>query len=247
MSSAPSVIPSWRDTPHPGSGAPHNRYQGTGWSYDANGIYVDGCSAPQRTPGEPFTCRAICTLFAPLLIVRSIESGIAPELIAMIIANETASFRASGYTVPTTFHWEPGVTVHDGAAAVSRRLQRGPMQILASNARALIRDQGWNIDPIAAFPAYRIRPAAPPEDIPGYRPDLNIPLGVLVMRNNRVESGGDPILTAATYNAGGVYDASGSRKFANRWHLRSTGNYLDRAAKWYGDACAVIAALRQFA
>ncbi len=123
----------------------------------------------------------------------------------------------------------------------------GPMQILASDARALIRERGLDIDPLIAFPAYRFRPSAPPEDIPGYRPDLNIPLGILVMRGNRIITGNDPIMTAAAYNAGGVYDASKSRKFANRWHLRSTGNYLDRAAKWYGDACAVIGALRQSA
>ncbi|MGH8163115.1 MAG: hypothetical protein ACREP1_02130 [Rhodanobacteraceae bacterium] len=247
MSSTPPVVTSWRDTPHPGSGAPRSRYNGIGWSYDANGIYVDGDSAPERTPGKPITCRAICALFAPILIERSVEWGIAPELIAMIIAAETAAFRASGYTGPSTFHWEPGVIVRDAPPPIRGDYSAGPMQILAGDARALIRDQGWDIDPITSFPAYRFRPAAPPEDIPGYRPDLDIPLGVQVMRNNRAKSGDDPILTAAAYNAGGIYDASKSRKFTNRWHLRSTGNYLDRAAKWYGDACAVIGALRHSA
>jgi peptidoglycan L-alanyl-D-glutamate endopeptidase CwlK len=53
-------------------------------------------------------------------------------------------------------------------------------------------------------------------------------------------TGDDPILIAAAYNSGGLRKAPTK----NRWHLSSHGNHLDRAARWFGDACAVIAALR---
>lgn len=234
----------WADTPRPGSASAHRRYGGVGWSYDARGVYVDGATSPQRTPGAPVTCGTICNLFAAMLIARSIESGIAPEFIVMIIATETAAFRSSDFTGPPTFYWEPGVIVRDAPPQFRGDYSAGPMQVLASNARALIRKNDSSIDPAIAFPPYRFRPAAPPQAIPGYTPALNIELGVRLMQQNIPRSKGDPILTAAIYNAGGIHDASRSRKYANRWHLRSTGNYLDRAAKWYGDACAVIAALR---
>ena len=47
------------------------------------------------------------------------------------------------------------------------------------------------------------------------------------------------MMVSAAFNAGGVYESS-----ENRWHLKTHGDHLDRAAKWYGDACAVLAAAR---
>lgn len=237
-------MPTWADTPRPGASDPRRRYGGVPWSFDAIGVYIDGAAKPQRTPGEPLTCRAICDLFAPILIERSMATGIAPELIVMLIAAETAAFRSSGFTGPPTFHWEPDAIVRDAPPVFRGDYSVGPMQVLASFARMLMRQDEFGAAPLAAFPVYRFRPAAPPQDIPGYAPPLNVRLGVAVMQGNRARSGDDPILTAAIHNSGGVYDASRSRKYSNRWHLRSTGNYLDRAAQWYGDACAIIGALR---
>ena len=42
-------------------------------------------------------------------------------------------------------------------------------------------------------------------------------------------------LAAAAYNAGSLRQDSG-----NMWSLRSTGDHLDRAARFFGDACAVL-------
>ena len=82
------------------------------------------------------------------------------------------------------------------------------------------------------------------EAIDGYTPAINIHIGYAEIASRLAKTGLNPILVAAAYNSGGVYDASKSTKYRNRWNLRSHGNHLDRAAKWYGDACSVLAQLR---
>ena len=51
----------------------------------------------------------------------------------------------------------------------------------------------------------------------------------------------DPVLVAAAYNAGGLYQEA---KRSNPWRLRcyplGTGEHITRFVRWYGDACAVI-------
>jgi peptidoglycan L-alanyl-D-glutamate endopeptidase CwlK len=55
------------------------------------------------------------------------------------------------------------------------------------------------------------------------------------LKAGQYPGGDDPILVSAAYNAGGVYKSS-----KNPWCLRAYGDHLDRAARWYGDACAVL-------
>lgn len=50
----------------------------------------------------------------------------------------------------------------------------------------------------------------------------------------------DPVLSAAAYNAGGLYEPRPQDK--NRFRLRSTGDHLERAIRWYGDVCFVAKA-----
>jgi hypothetical protein len=56
-----------------------------------------------------------------------------------------------------------------------------------------------------------------------------------VIKQRWAQSGDDPILVAASYNAGGVYSSDD-----NPWRIRCYGNHLDRGAQWYGDACFVL-------
>jgi len=65
--------------------------------------------------------------------------------------------------------------------------------------------------------------------------EKSIPIGAAVIKQRWAKTGDDPILAAAAFNAGGLYNTN-----ANPWHLRTTGDPLDRAARWYGDACAVL-------
>jgi peptidoglycan L-alanyl-D-glutamate endopeptidase CwlK len=108
------------------------------------------------------------------------------------------------------------------------------MQTLATTARWVIREQSLDYDPFQVAPVFERRPE-PPETLPLYLPAINIEIGAATIKQRLAEAGDDPILVAAAYNAGGLYKSA-----QNPWHLRSAGNHLDRAGRWYGDACAVL-------
>jgi peptidoglycan L-alanyl-D-glutamate endopeptidase CwlK len=108
------------------------------------------------------------------------------------------------------------------------------MQTLATTARWIIRQQRLEYDPLQIAPIFEERPD-PPENLPLYDPAASIPIGAAVVKQRWGKTGDDPILAAAAFNAGGLYSTT-----ANPWHLRTIGDHLDRAARWYGDACAVL-------
>jgi peptidoglycan LD-endopeptidase CwlK len=68
-----------------------------------------------------------------------------------------------------------------------------------------------------------------------YEPKVNIDIGTTGIKQCINKTGDDPILVAAAYKAGGIY-----KNTHNPWHLRTYADHLDRAAQWYGDACAVL-------
>jgi peptidoglycan L-alanyl-D-glutamate endopeptidase CwlK len=68
-----------------------------------------------------------------------------------------------------------------------------------------------------------------------FDPAVNIDIGTAVIRQRFGQTGDDPILVSTAYNAGGLYKSA-----KNAWCLRTHGDHLDRAAAWYGDACAVL-------
>jgi peptidoglycan LD-endopeptidase CwlK len=153
----------------------------------------------------------------------------------MTVATETAFALRFGFTGPHTFRWEPGVEVTDVNPHIFGDYSAGPMQTLATTARWVIQQQDLPYDRFAIAPVYRARPA-PPQAHPLYDPAVNIDIGTAEIKQRLRTTGDDPILGAAAFNAGGLYRSS-----QNLWHLRSYGDHLDRAAKWYGDACAVLA------
>ena len=83
-------------------------------------------------------------------------------------------------------------------------------------------------------PHYETVPA-PPDQHPLYAYKNSIDIGTAVIKQRWKKTGDDPILVAAAYNAGGIYKSQ-----LNPWHLHTTGDHLDRAARWYGDALAVL-------
>jgi peptidoglycan L-alanyl-D-glutamate endopeptidase CwlK len=223
--------------PFPGAQGWHSRFGGTEWRYDARGVYLrahQGGREPLRTAGAPATMRAIWDSFGPAIAEAAQRFGIAPELIMTMIANETAVYRKVGFTGPMTFRWEAHVPVPDVQPPRRGDYSAGPMQVLATTARWIVRTQRLSYDPFAVAPAYERRPE-PPVEHPMYDPPTNIELGAAVIKQRWAATGDDPILVAAAYNAGGVY-----RSADNDWHLRCFGNHLDRTAQWYGDACAVL-------
>lgn len=234
----------WSQCPPPPTLAEQSLFGGIKWRVSAQGVHAAGNAAVERTPGDPVTCRVICEIYSADIIARSVEFGIPPELIVMTIATEAAAYRTTRFTGPPTFRWEAHVKVKDAPPEFKGDYSVGPMQTLATTARGVIRKRNLPYEPLTAFPAYRFRPAAPPEQIPGYEGACNIHVGVAEIASRLAKTGLNPILVAAAYNAGSIYDSSSSTKYKNRWNIRSHGNHLDRAAKWYGDACFVLAALR---
>jgi peptidoglycan L-alanyl-D-glutamate endopeptidase CwlK len=232
-------MPSWNDTPPVGEDYWMSMYGGIEWRYDATGIYIRGLDQPLRTDGEPITCQTIIDHFDDNIINYAIEFNIPPEIIVMTIATEAAAYRRIGFTGPETFRWEPHVKVKDVEPNHYGDYSLGPMQTLATTARWVIRTQGLNFDPFGVMPDFKEQPVVPPDDLPGYDPEINIHIGVAEIKQRWDRTGDNPILVSACYNAGGLYSSN-----SNRWHLRSHGNHLDRAAKWFGDACFVIDELR---
>ncbi len=215
----------------------HNRFNGRVWRYDRTGVYYkEGAEVvgPLRTPGEPLTCRKILSLCGEEIAASARRHQVPMALIIMTIATETGAYRKVGFTGPLTFRWEPQVKVTDVKPPLLGDYSAGPMQTLASAARWIIRVQKLNYDPFKVAPVYEFQPE-PPADHPLYGYRINIDLGTAQIKQRWALTGDDPILVAAAYNAGGLYKST-----SNPWRLRSSGNHLQRAAEWYGDACAVL-------
>lgn len=215
----------------------HDRFGGRAWRHDEAGVYTRDAAdpaSPLRTPGEPATCHRIWSLYGHDLLAVSRRHGVPVALVMMVIATETAFARSTNFTGPRTFRWEPAVKVDDVTPALWGDYSAGPMQTLGTTARWVIRQLVLDYDPFVAAPVFDHQPE-PPREFKLYEPAVSIDIGTATLKLRMPGSGGDPILAAASYNAGGVYRSS-----LNPWHLKSYGDHLDRAARWYGDACAVL-------
>lgn len=216
----------------------HDKFGGREWKYDGNGVFLQDLqngNIPARSPGSPVTCRAIWDAFGPIILVMSKKYAVAPELIMMTIATETAAYRPNGFTGPATFRWEAHVMNTDITPPTQGDYSAGPMQTLATTARWIIQAQGLPYHRFDVAPVFPLRPIPPPATHPLYDPTTNIEIGTAEIRQRWSMTGSDPILVAAAFNSGGIYESDD-----NAWHLRSYGNHLDRAAQWFGDACAVL-------
>ncbi len=233
--------------PVPGSGDWTSRHGGREWRYDQRGVYthdVNDGKLPWRSPGAPVTVRRIWSLMGEPIIAFGTKHGINPALILMTIATETGNSEASGFTGPPTFRWEPAVANSDVKPQFFGSYSAGPTQTLATTARETIALFGrkWKLDydPLDVAPALKAQPHPPPDRMRLYDYAVSVDLGCAEIRRRWQTTGDNPILVAAAYNAGGIYPTKpGSATTA--WRIKVAGDHLDRAAKWYGDACAVLA------
>lgn len=234
---------SWADLPQMSASGFHGSGGEIEWRFDPSGLYTrrpGATEGPLRTPGEPRTVLEALRLHGDAIHAFSLRYRIPAELILMTIGAESAAARPDGFTGPRTFRWEAHVPVGDVSPPERGDYSAGPMQTLATTARWVAgRQAAVGYEPFAAAPHLPDRPPIPPVRMPLYNPVLSIDLGCAVIIERWRHSADDPILVAACYNAGGLYASDG-----NRWGLRSYGNHLDRAAAFYGDACAVLEELR---
>lgn len=226
------------DIPPVGQQNWHSRYGGREWRYDGDGVYIRSLhngTRPLRSPGAPLTCRAIWEAFSVQITTIARRFGIPPELIIMTIGTEAGAYRQQGFTGPATFRWEPHVWNRDVNPPSQGDYSAGPMQTLGTTARWVIGAQSLPFHKFQVAPVYRVRPVPPPVSHPLYDAAVNIEIGTAEIKQRIGITGTDPILIAAAFNSGGVYQTD-----SNAWHMKSHGNHLDRAAQWYGDACAVL-------
>jgi hypothetical protein len=229
---ATSAPINWGRTPPMDSRDFHNE-GGQRWRYDASGVFLENASQkPLRTNGNPTTANAILAAYGTEIFSASMTRRIPPELIVMTIAVETAAFRSVNFTGPKTFRWEQGVTSYSA----------GPMQILESTAKDVIAKLHLVFAREDIPPHFSSKPGSAPSSNPLYDGDTNIGLGVDYINLHTDRTGLDPILVAANYNAGSLRRTAPSAQ--NPWGLVTFGNHLDRAAEWFGDACAVLTQLR---
>ncbi|MBF0584063.1 MAG: hypothetical protein HQL80_07490 [Magnetococcales bacterium] len=229
-----------RVLPLPGEGDWHFCFKGRRWRYDRHGVYLrDGRGGERllRSVGEPVTCQAVWQRFGSTMLAVAGQFELAPELLVMTVATESAAARRHGFTGPATFRWEPHVWVRDVTPSFQGDYSAGPLQTLATTARWVIQAQRLPLDGFQVAPVIHSPPVSAPLEHPLYRPEISLMVGAAVIKQRWEQTGADPVLVAAAFNAGGIYRSTG-----NPWHLASHGDHLDRAAAWYGDACAVLQA-----
>ncbi|TSE13544.1 peptidoglycan DD-metalloendopeptidase family protein [Mesorhizobium intechi] len=208
------------------------------WRYDERGLDTreHGVITKQRWEQSLDTMRKIMEYMGVELLAASAKHGIPPALLMMTVATETHIYKAQKFTGPETFRWEAHVQNDDVNPPTLGDYSAGPMQSLGTTARWIIRakgaEYGLHYMPFEIAPVYPAKPDPRPADHPLYSYAANLDLGAAEIRIRLGKSGLDPIFVAAAFNAGGLYKSPHSP-----WGLRTYGDHLDRAAKWYGDAC----------
>lgn len=219
-----------------------SKFGGRSWRVDEAGIYLSHSpNSPERTPGVPSTVLKALDLYADEIASACQKFGIPPELVLMTIATETAVMKDHGFTGPATFRWEPHVkltTTGDPAVDGIEEgdYSAGPMQVLSNTARDINNKLNLGFSNNSDLKWFKKEPdAAAKSNLGLYRADIAIPLGTGYLHMQRGQTGLNPILSSAAYNAGSIR-ASGT----NTWGIRHHGDHLDRAAKWFGDACEAL-------
>jgi len=211
------------------------------WRYDERGLATcnDGVVTPQRWEESLHTMRKIMECMGTPLLAASAKHGIPPALLLMTVATETHIYKPHKFTGPKTFRWEAHVKNDDVAPPTRGDYSAGPMQSLGTTARWVIRSKGaeydLGYDPFEVAPVYPAKPDPKPGHHPLYDFATNLDLGAAEIRIRLHKTGFDPIFVAAAFNAGSLYKSPHSP-----WGLRAHGDHLDRAAKWYGDACTLL-------
>lgn len=197
-----------------------SRFGGLRWTVTPHGVVIEGTDRPMRTRGEPKTMRLYWAMWGHLMLPISRETGVPLAILLMTVATENGPAVVDENELRVVPIRREPKYVSD--KETPHQISVGPCHVLISTARDAMGnqaiDRAWLMDR-----------------------GNNLLAAATYMRGQHRKTGFDPILAAASYNAGSLKRAlPGESRLGNRWHLRSWGNHLDRAAAWYGDACAVI-------
>ena len=216
------------------------RFGGQEWRVDKTGVFLKGKSKPERTPGDPTTTTKVIELYADAIRDASVKFQLPPELIVMTIATETAAFRDHGFTGPKTFRWESHFLLGFTDSALDGTTgdySAGPMQVMSSTAREMnVKKLSGEFDSKTDLKWFERKPSPIPKSLGLYDARICIMVGASYIAHQSSNTGLNPILVAASYNAGSIR-ASGT----SAWRIHAHGDHLDRSAAWFGDACAAFA------
>jgi len=220
-----------------------SKFGGHDWRVDTRGVYLrNGPNAPLRTPGDPMTAAKVVEIYGEELAEASRRFELPPELIVMTIVTETGAMKRDNFTGPRTFRWEQHVTLTTTGTGLDGRekgdYSAGPMQVLSNTARDVNNKLDLGFDNKTDLKWFKNRPTKNPAKLGLYDGRTGIMIGAGYISLQARHTHLNPILVSAAYNAGSIR-ASGT----NAWGLRCHGDHLDRASKWFGDACAVFAGL----
>jgi hypothetical protein len=226
---------------------PHRKFpRSVLWRVTPAGVALEGSDRVFRTRGQPRTAQRIWAEYQGELRTAWQTYSVPIPILIAIAATESRGDRSAarhepGYAahlvdgIPSgagigwlnSHHRElPVENFVEADEATPGRVSLGVMQVLISTARDVLGDGSIGraelLQPgvsFAAGAAY-VRQQA----------DLDPESSTFL----------DPVLVAAAYNAGGLYQETAT---ANPWRLRcyplGTGGHISRFVKWYGDACAV--------
>jgi hypothetical protein len=185
------------------------------WRLTPDGVELqEAPGAVMRSPGEPLSMRLYLALWGEEIRAAAAAENVPVALLLMTIATENGGAHVDGQKLRVLpARKEPG---YRSDAKTPQRISVGPCHLLISTARAAMADP--SIDRAWL-------------EVPGN----NIRAAARYIAQQRALTQLDPILVAAAYNAGGLYTST-----KNPWRLRSTLNHLERAGRWYGDACAAL-------
>lgn len=210
----------------------HNRHGGRRWRVIPPGIEIETDAGPEllRTAGPPRTMRLYVAFWWEEIAAAARAHGVPVALLLMTLGTENGVARVHGTRlVYPPRRAEPGYVSDE---VTPDRVSFAPCHVLLSTARAAL-----------GRPDLR---AAELEEV-----GTNLMAAAAYIASQRGITGYDPILVAAGYNAGGLYDSSRdpNPRHRNPWNLRAydydgpTGpgeDHITRAARWFGDACQVL-------
>jgi hypothetical protein len=201
---------------------PHRVFDAaSSWALVRSGLSVNG-RPPVGTPGEPATARRAFEFFGHEFRLAAREFGVPIELIvACACAEAGIHIRQGREAARLSERREPGFVSYE---ATPHRVSVGVMHTLVSTAREALRDPSINQQDLRT-------------------PAISIRAGTAYIARQLAQTGGDPPLVAAAYNAGGVYDdPTPGLPFSLRDFPFGDDRHIERFVALFNDVCGLIVA-----
>ena len=183
------------------------------WRTTPRGVEVNGKF--ERTVGQPISVTNVWKAFHAPINAAATKFGVPVPLIIATICTESQPIGD-----PRSLRLEPGFISDE---KTPHKVSPGLMQTLISTARGALKNP--KVDRAFLF-----------------NPANSILAGTAVMKLDFPQTGYDPPLVAAKYNAGSLIANNGPQ---NRWRLRmfpiGTSKHVDRFIAFFNDACFMLA------